>query len=175
MASAQVEDSWVVVDKTTSGNLRAKASQESLCLSDDETDMARPRVHVHASKLAHQQTSDDDDNMAAGSGGALAPELLDWINNAANESTGALPLANRNTSVSKCSYRTNSSSAGSRQRRTHRRSSVHATSEVSSLLGAQQQQQAIDSQQPILEGLDMFNEGMFVVKIVEVKQIGATK
>ncbi|KAJ1771410.1 hypothetical protein LPJ74_002340 [Coemansia sp. RSA 1843] len=170
MATAQVEDSWVVVDKTTSGTLRAKASQESLYLSDDETDAVRPRVHVHASKLAHQAISDDLSAEASGSG-ALAPELLDWINNAANESSSALPLANRNTSVSKCSYRTNSSSAGSRQRRTHRRSSVHATSEVSSLLGGQQQADA----QPVLEGVDMFNEGMFVVKVVEVKQIGATK
>ncbi|KAJ1801568.1 hypothetical protein LPJ59_000189 [Coemansia sp. RSA 2399] len=171
MASAQVEDSWVVVDKTTSGTLRAKASQESLYLSDDEADAVRPRVHVHASKLAQQPMSDGLSSAEASSGGALAPELLDWINNAANESSSALPLANRNTSVSKCSYRTNSSSAGSRQRRTHRRSSVHATSEVSSLLGGQQH---ADSQ-PMLEGIDMFNEGMFVVKVVEVKQIGATK
>ncbi|KAI9505409.1 hypothetical protein BX070DRAFT_250332 [Coemansia spiralis] len=171
MASAQVEDSWVVVDKTASGTLRAKASHESLYLSDDDTEPIRPRVHVHASKLAQQQQQQQQQQPSDDGSGALAPELLDWINSAAGESSTALPLANRNTSVSKCSYRTNSSSAGSRQRRTPRRSSVHATSEVSSLLG---NQHAADAQ-PLLEGPDMFNEGMFVVKVVEVKQLGASK
>ncbi|KAJ2353304.1 hypothetical protein GGF43_003526 [Coemansia sp. RSA 2618] len=138
-----VEDSWVVVDKTSGGSLRAKASHESLYLSDD-SDGAKPRVHVHG------QT----DN-------AVAPELLEWINNAARESSTALPLgANRNPSTSKASYRTNSSSAGSRQRRP-RRSSVHATSEVSGL--------------DLEHDADGFNEGMFVVKVLEVRQLGAQK
>ncbi|KAJ2370931.1 hypothetical protein IW150_004837 [Coemansia sp. RSA 2607] len=150
MATA-VEDSWVVVDKTADGSLRAKASHESLYLSDDEV-AAKPRVHVKAKR----------------SGDALAPELLEWISNAANESSTALPLTNRNSSVSKSSYRTNSSSAGSKQRRTPRRSSVHATSEVSGLVNRRSLGQGI-------EGIDMFNEGMFVVKVLEVKQVGATK
>ncbi|KAJ2538590.1 hypothetical protein EV175_006448, partial [Coemansia sp. RSA 1933] len=172
MASAQVEDSWVVVDKTTSGTLRAKGSQESLFLSDDEGEAVRARVHVQASKLAHQTPAGEEPSEE--SGGALAPELLEWINNAANESSTGLPLANRNTSVSKCSYRTNSSSAGSRQRRTHRRSSVHATSEVSSLLGGGGSGAQTDAL-AVPDGVDLFNEGMFVVKVVEVKQVGATK
>ncbi|KAJ1723341.1 hypothetical protein LPJ53_002288 [Coemansia erecta] len=151
MATA-VEDSWIVVDKTSDGSLRAKASHESLYLSDDDEPACKPRVHVKAKR------SDD----------ALAPELLEWISNAANESSTALPLANRNSSVSKCSYRTNSSSAGSKQRRTPRRSSVHATSEVSSLLNRNSLGQGLD-------GIDMFNEGLFVVKVLEVKQVGATK
>ncbi|KAJ2657644.1 hypothetical protein IW148_005063 [Coemansia sp. RSA 1199] len=136
-----VEDSWVVVDKTSGGSLRAKASHESLYLSDD-SDGAKARVHVRGQ-----------------SDSAVAPELLEWINNAARESSSALPLgADRAPSTSKASYRTNSSSAGSRQRRP-RRSSVHATSEVSGL--------DFDA--------DMSNEGMFVVKVLEVRQLGAQK
>ncbi|KAJ1643783.1 hypothetical protein LPJ64_004469 [Coemansia asiatica] len=153
--SAAVEDSWVVVDKTSGGSLRAKASEESLYLSDsDEGSAAKPRVHVKAKRDG--QTDD------------LAPELLEWISNAANESSTALPLANRNSSVSKSSYRTNSSSAGGKQRRTQRRSSVHATSEVSSLLDR-------NSVGPGLESFDMYNEGLFVVKVLEVKHTGSSK
>ncbi|KAI9468387.1 hypothetical protein LPJ78_005425 [Coemansia sp. RSA 989] len=138
------EDSWVVVDKTSGGSLRAKASHESLYLSDD-SDGAKARVHIHGGKQ---------------SDGSVAPELLDWINNAANESTSALSsTSNRAPSTSKASYRTNSSSAGDRQRRTQRRSSIHATTQVSQL----------DTD------IDRFNEGMFVVKVVEVRQIGAAK
>ncbi|KAJ2720292.1 hypothetical protein GGI07_004699 [Coemansia sp. Benny D115] len=155
MATA-VEDSWVVVDKTSGGSLRAKASQESLYLSDSDEGAAKPRVHVKAGK-AQRDSSD-----------ALAPELLEWISNTANESSTALPLANRNSSVSKSSYRTNSSSAGSRQRRTPRRSSVHATSEVSSLLNRA-------SSHVEFNAFEQFNEGLFVVKVLEVRQTGATK
>ncbi|KAJ1821671.1 hypothetical protein LPJ75_000660 [Coemansia sp. RSA 2598] len=153
--SAAVEDSWVVVDKTSGRSLRAKASHESFYLSDsDEGCASKPRVHVKSKR--------------DGQTDALAPELLEWISNAANESSTALPLANRNSSVSKSSYRTNSSSAGSRQRRTPRRSSVHATSEVSSLLDR-------NSVGPGLESFDMYNEGLFVVKVLEVKHSGSSK
>ncbi|KAJ2699203.1 hypothetical protein FB645_005398 [Coemansia sp. IMI 203386] len=153
--SAAVEDSWVVVDKSSGGSLRAKASHESLYLSDsDENSDVKPRVHVKAKRDGHADS--------------LAPELLEWISNAANESSTALPLPNRNSSVSKSSYRTNSSSAGSRQRRTPRRSSVHATSEVSSLLDR-------NSIGPGLENIDMYNEGLFVVKVLEVKHNGSSK
>ncbi|KAJ2609371.1 hypothetical protein H4S08_004084 [Coemansia sp. RSA 1365] len=159
--SMEAEDSWVVVDKTSGGSLQTKASHESLYLSDDN-DNSKARVHVQTSSKP---------------GEALAPELLEWINNAASESSTALPLDERKPSVSKSSYRTNSSSAGSRQaspeaehqelagrrRRTGRRSSVHATSSVSSVLGHD------------AEGAADFNEGMFVVKVVEVRQVGAAR
>ncbi|KAJ2079733.1 hypothetical protein H4R24_003575 [Coemansia sp. RSA 988] len=159
--SMDAEDSWVVVDKSSGGTLQSKASHESLYLSDG-SDGAKARVHVQSSNSP---------------GEALAPELLEWINNAASESSTALPLGERNPSVSKCSYRTNSSSAGSRQaspetgqqelptprRRTGRRSSVHATSSVSSVVGHEPETTAD------------FNEGMFVVKVVEVRQVGAAR
>ncbi|KAJ2806270.1 hypothetical protein H4R20_001748 [Coemansia guatemalensis] len=159
--SMEAEDSWVVVDKTSGGSLQTKASHESLYLSDN-CDEAKARVHVQSSNKP---------------GEALAPELLEWINNAASESSTALPLGERNPSVSKSSYRTNSSSAGSRQaspeavqqelpaprRRTGRRSSVHATSSVSSVVGLE------------ADGASDFNEGMFVVKVVEVRQVGAAR
>ncbi|KAJ1840705.1 hypothetical protein LPJ70_004530, partial [Coemansia sp. RSA 2708] len=137
------EDSWVVVDKTTGGSLRTKASHESLYLSDD-SDGAKARVHIRGGQ--------------PGGDGSVAPELLEWINNAANESTNSLE-ANRKPSTSKASFRTNSSSAGNRQRRTQRRSSVHATAEVSA--------HALEP--------DAYNEGMFVVKVLEVRQVGATR
>ncbi|KAJ1960464.1 hypothetical protein GGI12_003786 [Dipsacomyces acuminosporus] len=149
--ASMVDDSWVVVDKS---------NHDSLYLSDDESmgPSAQPRVHIHnnSNNTAAKKTNE-----------ALAPELMEWISNAAAEtSTTNLSLNGRNTSVSTTSsFRTNSSSAGNRQRRTPRRSSVHATADVS--MGCHQG--------IFFEPNEHHNEGMFVVKVLEVKQVGATK
>ncbi|KAJ2008587.1 hypothetical protein H4R26_000060 [Coemansia thaxteri] len=136
------EDSWVVVDKTSGGTLRAKASHESLSGSDSEDDgsglggsgggnSSSARVHVRGSQ-------------------ATGSELLEWIGREASEAA----TGQRNSLASKCSYRTNSSSAGGRQRRS---SSVHSGSSES------------------LEVASDATEGTFVVRIVEVRQVGATR
>ncbi|KAJ1941635.1 hypothetical protein GGF37_003460 [Kickxella alabastrina] len=170
--SASVEESWVVVDKTSGGSLRAKASHESLYLSDNEgTTTTKPRVHIKASTSDKPASDQHAPDTASGGGATLAPELLEWLSNAANESSSALPLSNnRDSSVSGRSYRTNSSSAGSQQRKP-RRSSVHATTEVSAGVAAGGSRNSAQS----FDGFDQFNEGMFVVKVLEVRQVGATK
>ncbi|KAJ2742302.1 hypothetical protein GGI20_004589 [Coemansia sp. BCRC 34301] len=134
---ASVEDSWVVVDKTASGTLRAKASHESLYggSSSDEEDTGLAvgaRVHIRDNE-------------------ALAPELLSWLNNSANDSSAGLPLAERNASTSKNSFRTNSSSA----HRTSVRSSNSHNHRCST------------------SSVDEATSGTFVVKVVEVRQVGA--
>ncbi|KAJ2830862.1 hypothetical protein FBU31_002420 [Coemansia sp. 'formosensis'] len=164
---ASVEDSWVVVDKTASGTLRAKASHESLYASDDDDNVgqsaAGARIHVRA------------DRPGASS---LAPELMSWLNNAASESSTALPLANRNSSTSKCSYRANSSSAASRQNRlSSRRSSISDPTDTA----AESSNSHHRCSSASLDGADCLQldalptEGMFVVKVVEVRQVGATR
>ncbi|KAJ2101799.1 hypothetical protein GGI13_003962 [Coemansia sp. RSA 455] len=154
---ASVEDSWVVVDKTASGTLRAKASHESLYASDDDADLgAGARIHVRADRPG---------------AAALAPELMDWLNNAASESSTALPLANRNSSTSKCSYRTNSSSAASRQNRSSRRSSISDPTDTAAECSSHRCSSA--SLEAALDPLP--TQGTFVVKVVEVRQVGATR
>ncbi|KAJ2829836.1 hypothetical protein GGI24_002049 [Coemansia furcata] len=166
---ASVEDSWVVVDKTASGTLRAKASHESLYASDDDDNVgqsaAGARIHVRA------------DRPGASS---LAPELMSWLNNAASESSTALPLANRNSSTSKCSYRTNSSSAASRQNRlSSRRSSISdptdTAAESSNSHHHRSSSGSLDGADSLLQLDALPTEGMFVVKVVEVRQVGATR
>ncbi|KAJ2385053.1 hypothetical protein H4S02_004524 [Coemansia sp. RSA 2611] len=152
---ASVEDSWVVVDKTASGTLRAKASHESLYVSDDDNGDIGARIHVRA------------DRPGAGS---LAPELMDWLNNTANESSTALSHPNRNSSTSKCSYRTNSSSA-SRQHRSSRRSSISDPTDTAFSGSGGSHRCSTGS----LELEAAASEGMFVVKVVEVRQVGATR
>ncbi|KAJ2452089.1 hypothetical protein GGF42_004104 [Coemansia sp. RSA 2424] len=142
---ASVEDSWVVVDKTASGTLRAKASNESLCGSDSDSDSGEggcgggARVHVRADRA---------------DAASLAPELLNWLNNSASESSTGLPLVGqRNSTASKSSsFRTNSSSAAAR-----------GASPRSSIGGDTDDIVAEDAQ------------GTFVVKVVEVRQVGATR
>ncbi|KAJ2323299.1 hypothetical protein GGI00_005663, partial [Coemansia sp. RSA 2681] len=142
---ASVEDSWVVVDKTASGTLRAKASNESLCGSDSDSDSGEgacgggSRVHVRADRA---------------DAASLAPELLNWLNNSASESSTGLPLVGqRNSTASKSSsFRTNSSSAAAR-----------GASPRSSIGGDTEDTVAEDAQ------------GTFVVKVVEVRQVGATR
>ncbi|KAJ2878672.1 hypothetical protein H4R27_005706 [Coemansia aciculifera] len=154
---ASVEDSWVVVDKTASGTLRAKASHESLYASDDDEDVgAGARIHVRADRPG---------------AAALAPELMDWLNNAASESSTALPLANRNSSTSKCSYRTNSSSAASRQHRSSRRSSISDPTDTAAECSSHRCSSA--SLEAALDPPP--TQGTFVVKVVEVRQVGATR
>ncbi|KAJ1730100.1 hypothetical protein LPJ61_003198 [Coemansia biformis] len=125
------EDCWVVVDKTAGGELRAKGSHESLYVGDDSE---RARVHVQ------------------NRGVDLAPELVEWIHNAAHVASPT----DRSPPASKCSYRTNSSSAGHRQRRPSAQAS-----DTSSMASH--------------ESDDMFNEGTFIAKILEVRQRGATR
>ncbi|KAJ2701979.1 hypothetical protein H4R19_005387, partial [Coemansia spiralis] len=125
------EDCWIVVDKTAGGELRAKGSHESMYAGDDSE---RARVHM-------QNRS-----------GGLAPELVDWIHNAAQE---AVPDRSSPT-VAKSPFRTNSSSAGNRERS----ATVAAASDASSVASH-------DS--------DMFNEGTFIAKILEVRLRGASR
>lgn len=157
-AAAVEEDSWVVVDK--GGNNTNKTGDDSLYYDEEgDAEAAKSRLHLmegSKSQVAQQQ--------------GLAPELLEWINNSVNSNKE--PTSHRNSSASKSSQRTNNSSAGSQNqtaglgRKPRRRSSIHALTEVSN---------GLDYPLPSSSQIDLHNEGMFVVKIVEVRQTGAAR
>ncbi|KAJ2907703.1 hypothetical protein GGI21_003622, partial [Coemansia aciculifera] len=128
--STSVDDSWVVVDKTASGGLRAKASHESLYTSSDDECEAGGSGSGGVIGRLHMQSSES-------AAGGPSAELLSWLSESPNEDNSG--EGSKRTS----SFRTNSS---------HRSSTCSTTEAASS-------QQA----------------GTFVARVVEVRQVGASR